>query len=225
MIVAALLVCAAAAWLVTGLQAASVGMGGMAMIGAALFLLTWLVMMVAMMAPSAAPMVLAYASVTRSRREGNLPTAAFVLGYLLVWTLAGLIPLAVMQAADQVMVAPPWVPRLGGLLIVLAGIYQFTPLKNACLRACRSPLSFLMTHDWGAGPAGALRAGASHGLWCLGCCWALMAVLAVLGLMNLAWMAVIATVFFVEKNVRHGDTLPKVVGTACIAGGLALALL
>jgi predicted metal-binding membrane protein len=224
-IVVVLLACASGAWLVTGFQVASMGMGGMAMIGAGLFLLTWLVMMVAMMAPSVAPMVLAYAAVTRSRHEGNIPTATFVLGYLLVWTLAGLIPLAAIQTAGRVMVAPPWVPRLGGLVIVLAGIYQFTPLKNACLRACRSPMGFLMTHDWGAGLPGALRAGASHGLWCLGCCWALMAVLGVLGLMNLAWMAVIAAVFFVEKNVRYGDVLPKVVGAACIAGGLALAVL
>ena len=224
-IVAALLACAAVAWLITGLQVASMGMGGMAMMSAGLFLVTWLVMMVAMMLPSAAPMVLAYASVTRSRREGQVPTAAFVLGYIVVWTAAGLIPLVVLQAANQIWMAPPsWLPRLGGLMIVLAGVYQFTPLKNACLRACRSPLGFVMTHDWGDGLVGAVRAGASHGLWCLGCCWALMAVLAVLGLMNLAWMAVIATLFFVEKNVRYGDVLPKLVGAACIAAGTALAL-
>src|SRR6266568_119921 len=164
-IVAALLACAAAAWLITVNQAGSMGMGGIAMIamtGAALFLITWLVMMVAMMFPSVAPMTLAFASVTRSRGEGILPTATFVLGYLLVWTAAGLVPLAVLQA------------------------------------------------------------GASHGLYCLGCCWALMAVLAVLGLMNIAWMAVFAAVFFIEKNVRRAELLPRVVGAACIAGGLAI---
>ena len=202
------------------------GMGGIAMMGAGIFLVTWLVMMVAMMFPSVAPMVLAYASVTRSRREGHAPTAAFVLGYLVVWTVAGLIPLAVLQVADQIWMTPPsWMSRVGGVVIMLAGVYQFTPLKNACLRACRSPLGFVMTHDWGAGAAGAVRAGASHGLWCLGCCWALMAVLAVLGLMNLAWMAVVAAIFFVEKNVRFGAALPKLVGAACLAGGLALAVL
>jgi predicted metal-binding membrane protein len=114
---------------------------------------------------------------------------------------------------------------VGGLVIILAGVYQFTPLKDACLRACRSPLGFVMTHDFGGGMPSASRAGAAHGLYCLGCCWALMAVLAVLGLMNIAWMAVIAAVFFVEKNVRLGDLLPKAVGVACVVGGLAVLLI
>ncbi len=225
-IVAALLACAAAAWLITVNQAGSMGMGGIAMIamtGAALFLITWLVMMVAMMFPSVAPMTLAFASVTRSRGEGILPTATFVLGYLLVWTAAGLVPLAVLQAASHIWMTPPsWLPRVGGAVIIAAGIYQFTPLKDVCLRACRSPMGFILSHDFGGGPGSALRAGASHGLYCLGCCWALMAVLAVLGLMNIAWMAVFAAVFFIEKNVRRAELLPRVVGAACIAGGLAI---
>ena len=222
-IVAALLVCAAAAWLVTVSQAGSMGMGGIAMVGAALFLTTWLVMMVAMMFPSVAPMTLAFASVTRSRGEGVVPTAAFVLGYLLVWTAAGLVPLAVLQAASHIWMTPPsWLPRAGGAVIVAAGIYQFTPLKDACLRACRSPLGFILSHDFGGGSASAVRAGVSHGTYCLGCCWALMAVLAVLGLMNIAWMAVFAAVFFIEKNVRRGELLPRIVGVACVAGGLAV---
>ena len=222
-IVAALLVCAAAAWLVTVSQAGSMGMGGIAMVGAALFLIRWLVMMVAMMFPSVAPMTLAFASVTRSRGEGVVPTAAFVLGYLLVWTAAGLVPLAILQAASHIwMTAPSWLPRAGGAVIVAAGIYQFTPLKDACLRACRSPLGFILSHDFGGGSASAVRAGVSHGTYCLGCCWALMAVLAVLGLMNIAWMAVFAAVFFIEKNVRRGELLPRIVGAACVAGGLAV---
>jgi len=115
--------------------------------------------------------------------------------------------------------------RAGGLVIIVAVVYQFTPLKDACLRACRSPLGFVMTHDFGGGMKSAVRAGAAHGVYCLGCCWALMAVLAVLGLMNIAWMAVIAAAFFIEKNVRLGDLLPKAVGVACIAGGLAVLLI
>jgi predicted metal-binding membrane protein len=219
----ALVVCAAAAWLFTINQAGSMAMGGLAMMGAGLFLITWLVMMVAMMFPSVAPMTLAFASVSRSRGQGSSPTAAFVTGYLIVWTAAGLIPLAVLQVMNQAwMTPPPWLPRAGGAVIILAGIYQFTPLKDACLRACRSPLGFILTHDFGGGPVSAVRAGASHGLYCLGCCWALMAVLAVLGLMNIAWMAVIAAVFFIEKNVRWGELLPRVVGAACVAGGLAI---
>jgi predicted metal-binding membrane protein len=222
-IVGALLVCAVAAWLITIRQASVMGMGGMAMTSAGLFLVTWLVMMVAMMFPSVAPMTLAFSAVTRSRQEGYAPTASFVFGYLAVWTVSGLIPLAVLQAGSQLWMTPPsWIPRAGGAVIILAGIYQFTPLKDTCLRACRSPLGFVLTHNFGGGLPAAVRAGASHGLYCLGCCWALMAVLAVLGLMNVAWMAVIAAVFFIEKNVRRGELLPRIVGAACILGGLAI---
>ncbi len=222
-IVAALLACAAVAWLITIRQAGSMGTGGVRMMSAGLFLVTWLVMMVAMMFPSVAPMTLAFASVTRSRGEGYLPTAAFVLGYILVWAVSGLVPLAVLQALDHIWMTPPsWLPRLGGAVIVIAGIYQFTPLKDTCLGACRSPLGFILTHDFGGGPPAAVRAGTSHGLYCLGCCWALMAVLAVLGLMNIAWMALFAAIFFIEKNVRFGEVVPRLVGAACIIGGLVI---
>ena len=223
-IVAALLLSAAAAWAFTIAQSGSMAMsGGIAMMGAGLFLATWVVMMVAMMFPSTIPMTLAFASVSRNRGDGVLPTGVFVGSYLLVWAAAGLVPLAVIYGMSQVWMSPPsWIARVAGAVIVIAGVYQFTPLKDACLRACRSPLGFLMTHDFGGGAASAGRAGLAHGLYCLGCCWALMAVLAVLGLMNLAWMAVIAAVFFVEKNVRFGDVLPKVVGLACVVGGIAL---
>ena len=222
-IVAALHACAAVAWLITIRQAGSMGTGGVRMMSAGLFLITWLVMMVAMMFPSVAPMTLAFASVTRSRGEGYLPTVAFVLGYILVWAVSGLVPLAVLQALDDIWMTPPsWLPRLGGAVIVIAGIYQFTPLKDTCLGACRSPLGFILTHDFGGGPPAAVRAGTSHGLYCLGCCWALMAVLAVLGLMNIAWMALFAAIFFIEKNVRFGEVVPRLVGAACIIGGLVI---
>ena len=223
-LVAALLVCAAVAWLITISQAGSIGMGGMAMLSAGLFLVTWLVMMVAMMFPSVAPMTLTFASFSRSRGEGYLPAALFVLGYIAVWTVSGLVPLAVQQAVTQIWMTPPsWLPRAGGAVIIVAGIYQFTPLKDTCLRACRSPLGFLLTHNFSAGLPAAVKAGASHGVYCLGCCWALMAVLAVIGLMNIAWMAVIAAVFFIEKNGRRGELLPRAVGVACVLAGLAVA--
>ena len=173
----------------------SMDLGGMAMMSAGLFLITWLMMMAAMMFPSVAPMVLVYGSVTRSRGEGILPTATFVIGYLLVWTAAGLVPALILQAFNQMWIpTPSWLPRVGGAVVILAGIYQFTPLKSACLRACRSPLGFIMTHGFGG------------------------------GIMNIAWMAVIAAVFFVEKNVRGGQMLPKAVGVACIVAGLALVI-
>lgn len=197
--------------------------GGIAMMGAGLFLLTWLAMMVAMMFPAVAPMTLVFAGVSRSRGDAALPTVAFVAGYLFVWTVAGLIPLSLLQLESHLWMAPPWwFARAGGAVIIAAGIYQFTPWKDTCLRACRSPLGFILNHDFGRGAVGAVRAGGSHGLYCLGCCWALMAVMAVLGLMNIALMAIIAAVFFVEKNLRFGDLLPKAVGAACIVGGLVL---
>jgi predicted metal-binding membrane protein len=224
-IIAALLVLAAAAWLFTAEQAASMsGMGGIAMLGAGLFLATWVVMMMAMMFPAVAPMVLTHARVVRARGEGAIPTVAFVLGYLAIWTAAGLVPLAVIQLLGSSIAAPlsGWLPRLGGAVVLLAGAYQLTPLKNACLRACRSPLGFVLSHDFGGGAPAAARGGISHGLYCLGCCWALMAVLAVLGLMNLGWMAVFAVVFFLEKNWRQGVTLSRVAGVACVVLGAAV---
>jgi predicted metal-binding membrane protein len=224
-IVVALLVCAAAAWLLTAQQAASMaGMGGMAMLSAGLFLVTWVLMMVAMMFPTVAPMVLTHASIVRSRGEGTLPTLAFVFGYLVIWTTAGLVPLTIFELLGSSFAAPisVWLPRVGGAVVVVAGLYQFTTLKNVCLRACRSPLGFVLTHDFGGGSPAAARAGASHGLYCLGCCWALMAVLAVLGLMNLAWMAVFAALFFLEKAWRHGVLLSRISGVACVVLGLAV---
>ena len=119
-LVAALLVCAAVAWLITISQAGSIGMGGMAMLSAGLFLVTWLVMMVAMMFPSVAPMTLTFASFSRSRGEGYLPAALFVLGYIAVWTVSGLVPLAVQQAVTQIWMTPPsWLPR-ADVAVVLA---------------------------------------------------------------------------------------------------------
>jgi len=224
-IIAALLVCAGAAWLLTAQQAVSMpGMGGMAMLGAGLFLVTWVVMMVAMMFPTIAPMVLTHAGIVRSRGEGATPTVAFVLGYLVVWGAAGLVPLAVIQLLGSSFAGPisGWLPRLGGAVVVLAGIYQFTPLKNACLSACRSPLGFILTHDFGSGSPAAARAGISHGIYCLGCCWAVMAVLAVVGLMNLVWMAGLAALFFLEKNWRHGVMLSRISGIACVLLGLVV---
>lgn len=224
-IIVALLACAAAAWLLTIQQASSMsGLGGIAMFGWGLFLVTWVLMMVAMMFPTIAPMVLTHASIVRSRGEGSVPTVAFVLGYLVVWTAAGLVPLAVIQILGSSIADPisAWLPRLGGAVVVVAGIYQFTPLKNVCLKACRSPLGFMLTHDFGGGAPAAARAGISHGLYCLGCCWALMAVLAIVGLMNVAWMAVIAIVFFLEKNWRYGVELSRISGAVCVIIGVAL---
>lgn len=195
--------------------------------GAGLFLVMWVTMMVAMMLPTIAPMVLAHRMVVRRRNGGALPTVAFVAGYLIVWSAIGVVPLAAflwfrdlsMDAANE-----RWMSLLAGGVLAGAGAYQFTAWKDACLRACRTPMGFLMTHDFRRGSRGAALAGMSHGAFCLGCCWALMAVLAVVGLMNLAWMGAIALVFLAEKNWRHGAALTKVVGAGLVVLGLIVVI-
>ena len=189
---------------------------------AGLFMSMWITMMVAMMFPTIAPIVLLHRMVVRKRGEGLLPTAVFAGGYLVVWAAVGLLPLGVLVGFRELSDGSAWVPRAGGAVLVLAGGYQFTRWKDTCVRACRSPLTFLATHDFGRGARGAFRAGASHGLYCLGCCWALMAVLLVIGLMNLAWMAGIAAIFLAEKNWKHGIGLTKVVGVAVLAFGVGV---
>lgn len=186
------------------------------------FLAMWVTMMVAMMFPTIAPVVLLHRMVLRRRGEGPALSVAFAGGYLLVWAAVGVIPLFALIGFRQVAEGSSWVARAGGAVLILAGAYQFTRWKEACLKACRTPLSFVMTHDFGSGARGAVRAGVSHGLYCLGCCWALMAVLFVVGLMNLVWMAAIAVVFLAEKNWRRGVGLTKVVGVAVVVFGIAV---
>ncbi len=190
------------------------------------FLAMWVWMMVAMMLPAVAPVVLAHRRVVQARSEGALPTVAFVAGYLLAWAVIGLLPLGAFLAFRNLPVTTsgaPWLRLLGGSVLVVAGAYQFTPLKDACLRACRSPLGFVMTHDFGRGATGALRAGVSHGAYCVGCCWALMSLLVIVGLMNLVWMLALAVIFFAERNWRHGVVLTKAAGVAVICLGVAVA--
>ena len=189
-----------------------------------LFLGMWTSMMVAMMFPTIAPIVLLHRMVIRRRGGGLAPTATFVAGYLLVWVAIGLLPLAALLGFREVSDATTWVPRVGGAVLVVAGAYQFTRWKATCLNACRSPLTFLATHDFGRGLVGTLRAGVSHGAYCLGCCWALMTVLFVVGLMNLGWMAAIAVVFLAEKNWKYAPALTKVVGTSLVLFGLAVVI-
>jgi predicted metal-binding membrane protein len=194
---------------------------------APLFMAMWLTMMVAMMFPTIAPMVLAHHMVVAQRGEGKLPTIAFVLGYLVVWTAIGLVPLAAFLAFHNLPIeaaGSSWMPIVAGGVLVGAGLYQFTPLKGVCLKACRTPLSFILTHDFGSGAPGAFRAGVVHGAYCLGCCWALMSVLLVMGLMNLVWMAALSLVFLAEKNWRRGPLLSKLAGSLVALLGAAVIL-
>lgn len=187
--------------------------------------LMWAEMMVAMMIPSATPMLLTFALVNRKRREQDrpfVPTGIFLSGYLLVWTAFSVLA-AVLQwiLHARALLSPMMTgtsPFLGGGLLVAAGIFQFTPLKNACLAHCRSPLDFLMT-DWREGKAGAFLMGLKHGAWCAGCCWILMLLLFVAGVMNLFWIAVITVFVLVEKMAPKNGWIGKSTGAVLVLWG------
>lgn len=170
----------------------------------------WWVMMAAMMVPSAAPMVLMFAAVYRKRRESDspyVPTGVFLLGYLIVWSaFSGLATLAQWGLHTAALLSPAMMfasPMIAAAFLVAAGVFQWTPLKDACLTQCSSPLSFIMT-QWREGTAGAVSMGLRHGLFCVGCCGLLMALLFVTGVMNLVWVGLLAAFVLVEKVLpRH----------------------
>ncbi len=191
--------------------------------------LMWALMMVAMMLPSASPMILLYARFARRNfaEAAGMRVSAFVLAYLLIWT--GFSALAALLQA--MLVAGGWLgamdlalggERLSGAVLIAAGLYQLTPLKNACLETCRSPVAFL-ARGIGSGVRGALRLGVAHGLYCLGCCWALMLLLFVGGVMNLAWVAALAVVVVAEKTLPW-QWVRQALAFIFIAAGLILAL-
>ncbi|MFC5948727.1 DUF2182 domain-containing protein [Pseudonocardia lutea] len=189
------------------------------------FLLAWPVMVGAMMLPTVVPLVRLFAHVrARAPRPGGALTA-LVAGYLAVWTaiaaLAFLVALGVAAAAGAVpwLAARPEVPL--GLAMLLAGAFQFSRLKEACLRACRSPATVLR-REYRRGPAGAARLGVRHGVSCVGCCWALMLVMVVTGAANLLWMLGLTAVMVLEKTSRQGPRLVPVIGTGLLVLGGAL---
>ncbi|MDH5565795.1 MAG: DUF2182 domain-containing protein [Myxococcales bacterium] len=186
----------------------------------------WVVMMVAMMLPTAAPMVAALVGISRSRHarsEPFTPATAFVAGYLIVWTgyslLATLAQWRLHQAALISAAGVSTSALLGGSLLLAAGIFQLTPLKHACLRHCRSPLAFLLT-EWRPGAWGALRMGLKHGLYCAGCCWALMALMFFAGTMNLLWIAGLALLMLVEKALPGGRQVGHAAGVVLVLWSL-----
>ena len=171
-------------------------------------------------------MILTFALVQRKRRELErpfVPSGIFLLGYLVVWTgFSALTAIAQWVLHARALLSPMMVstsPMLGGILLVGAGIFQWTPLKNACLTHCRSPLSFLMT-GWREGKLGAFVMGLKHGAYCTGCCWMLMALLFVAGVMNLWWIAVIAVFVLLEKVAPRGLFVGKVAGVLLAAWGV-----
>lgn len=191
-----------------------------------LFVGTWTVMMVAMMFPAAAPVVLVFDRWRRSRRRPVAATATFVAGYLAIWSLAGVAGYVLMQVLDTLIAPSPAATLTGGGVLVLAGVYQLSPLKRACLAHCRSPLSLIMTHGQtlGHGLVGPLRVGITHGAYCLGCCWALMAVLITLGVMNPGWMAAVSAVILAEKVLPGGGRTAVAVGVLLIGAGITVAV-
>jgi predicted metal-binding membrane protein len=168
------------------------------------FLVIWVIMMVAMMFPTAAPMILTFHNIQRRRtgRGAFFATWVFVTGYLLLWALTGGVAFALARGAEAAAahfaVSASSFARIGGAILILAGVYQFTPAKNFCLLKCRTPIAFIMT-SWRGGTAGALRMGWLHGLYCFGCCWLLFVILFPLGMMNVAAMAAITLLILVEK--------------------------
>jgi predicted metal-binding membrane protein len=188
--------------------------------------LMWAVMMVAMMLPSAAPMILTFAAVTRDRRRQQrpyVPVAIFVSGYFVIWCGFSVIA-AVGQwmLHRQALLSPMMISSsalLGGLLLLAAGVFQFTPLKQSCLTHCRAPLEFIMTR-WHEGRGGAFRMGLEHGAFCTGCCWALMCLLFVLGVMNVLWIAALSIVVALEKILPRGKLLSTAFGVGLAAWGV-----
>ena len=193
-----------------------------------LLFVMWSVMMVAMMVPSATPMILAFVTVNQRRQAVNrpfVPVTIFLFGYLAVWTAfsaaATLAEWGLHQAAMLSTTMTATSTALNGGLLIAAGIFQWTPMKRACLKGCRSPLSFLMS-EWRDGAGGAFVMGLRHGAYCVGCCWFLMALLFVAGVMNLLWVAVIALFVMAEKINPKGELLARVAGVGLVIAGAAL---
>jgi predicted metal-binding membrane protein len=231
-LIGTLLVLATIAWVVTDERMAGMDMGPGTDPGALGFWISsWVVMMAAMMFPSIAPMVVMYARIQAGKRASAQgaalgATAIFVAGYLLIWSLAGLVGYTVLKVGHEhwprVLSWDEAGPYVAGGVIVAAAIYQLTPLKNACLSKCRDPFAFLFT-AWRPGRIGGLRMGIAHGGWCVGCCWALMAALIALGAMSVGWMLFIASLIAMEKLVPWKKMANHSIAILLAVLGLAVA--
>ncbi len=193
------------------------------------YLGVWVTMMAAMMLPSVAPMVLLFDKVSEERARRNqayVPTWIFAASYFAVWTVYGLAAYAIyrgVRALDLEFL--DWSrggPYVVGALLAIAGAYELTPLKNVCLKHCRSPMHFILG-GWREGFGGAVRMGVEHGAYCVGCCWGLMLVLFALGVMSILWMAVVAALIFAQKLLPRGEVLSRVFAVAFVAAGIWIA--
>ena len=190
----------------------------------ALFVM-WSVMMMAMMLPSATPMILIFSTINKKKNErgnGFVPTWTFLSGYILVWIGFSIIAVIIqwilhyfaLMSSDFKLINP----SVSGIVLIAAGVYQFTPIKNACLRHCQTPLGFIMG-NWRYGKRGALIMGLKHGLYCVGCCWVLMSLLFLAGIMNILWIALIAVFILIEKIVRRDRYVSYAAGFALMMLG------
>lgn len=195
-----------------------------------LMFVMWTVMMVGMMTPSAAPMILTYARVARQPGLQGPAFASslwFAGGYLLSWTAFSLVATMAQYALDRAALLTLGMylanTRLAGIVLIAAGVYQWTPLKDSCLKQCRSPLAFMQEHGgFRRTISGGLNLGFRHGLYCIGCCWVLMALLFAGGVMNVVWIAAVAILVLVEKVVPAGHTVGRIAGVVLLFGGLWL---
>jgi predicted metal-binding membrane protein len=195
---------------------------------AAVMFAMWWVMMVAMMLPSAAPMLLLFARVNRTERARErpyVPTGIFAAGYLAAWGGFSAVATGFQWGLERLGLLSPMMVTtsywLGGAILIAAGLWQLTPLKGVCLRHCRSPLSFL-AGSWRPGRLGAFRMGLEHGAYCLGCCWFLMGLLFFGGVMNLFWIAGLAVFILLEKTIPMGHWLGRIAGLAAALWGAVL---
>jgi predicted metal-binding membrane protein len=201
-----------------------------AVLVALLFLGMWTVMMAGMMLPAVTPLVATYQQVYRERARvgrASVPASILIAGYLVTWAAFGLAAYLIDRGAeswaDRAQKVRDVAPVVGGLLLLVAGLYQWTPLKRACLRWCRTPAHFVLV-DWREGRFGAFRMGLHNGLYCVGCCWAMMVALLVVGVMSLPWLALLAVVIFVEKNSRFAVPAGHALAVLLIVSGVVLAV-
>ena len=248
-VAAALVILTALAWAYVWWLAADMDMSGMDMSGFrmipagiglmmpatapwnamefALVFAMWAVMMIGMMTPSATPMILIYARVGRQAARQGTPSAAscyFAGGYLLTWIGFALVATSAQWALERAALLTPMMAgasdMFSGTVLIAAGVYQWTPLKDACLRQCQSPLLFIQRHGgFRSDLLGTLALGARHGAYCIGCCWVLMALLFVGGIMNVLWIAAIAILVLAEKVVPAGRVISRIAGAGLFAGG------
>src|SRR6266487_2838309 len=234
LILGGLLVLAAFAWVFLIWQSSmrsNQAMGLTMGMSALLFIAIWIVMMVAMMFPTAAPMILMFTKIYISKRQQEhpfVPTWVFVSAYLLVWSLCGVLAYPLAVGIEKLAAQSMWLmenaARLAGVVLVVAGLYQLSPLKHICLSKCRTPLQFILS-SWRDGYSGAFRMGLEHGAYCIGCCWLLFVILFPLGLMNLAVMALLTALIYAEKALPIGRQISQLVGGGLIVYGVLVLFL